>query len=150
MKQHMIGWALGAVLLAQVAQADPWQEPARGSQLRSDLMDALRPHAEWALGAPVEFVIHELRWQGDKAFGMLTAQRPGGGPIDMLNSPMVTRGEFDPELIDTPHIEAFWVKSGTTWVTLHWAVGATDLWYQYEPICEIFAPLIPEACAARP
>jgi len=32
-----------------------WEEPQRGTDTRSALMDALRPHAEWMLGKPVEF-----------------------------------------------------------------------------------------------
>ena len=30
-------------------------EPQCGTDIRSTLMDALRPHAEWMLGKPVEF-----------------------------------------------------------------------------------------------
>lgn len=135
------------ILFPVMAGAQGWFTPERGSALRADLMDALRPMVEWELGAPVEFVIHDLRVAGDRAFAMLEAQRPGGQPINMWATPMVQRGTFDPELIDTPHIEVFWRKSGRMWVAVHWAIGATDVWYQYEPICAEYGALIPEVCA---
>ena len=126
--------------------AQAWVTPPRGSATRAQLMDAIRPHAEWMLGAPVEFVVNDLRLLGDRAFAMLVAQRPGGGAINVLQTPMVERGEFDPFLADTPHIEVLYVKSGDTWVALHWAIGATDVWYAWEPICGPFRALIPEVC----
>lgn len=78
-----------AVVLAMctIVPAAAWEVPARGSALRSDLMDAARPHAEWMLGAPVEFVVTELRVSGDLALAMLVPQRPGGGAIDVLRTP---------------------------------------------------------------
>ncbi len=135
-----------SVVLAGSVAAQGWVTPERGSATRAQLMDAIRPHAEWMLGAPVEFVVNDLRLLGDHAFAMLVAQRPGGGTIDVLKTPMVARGEFDPYLADTPHIEVLYVKSGDTWVALHWAIGATDVWYAWEPICAPFRALIPEVC----
>jgi hypothetical protein len=139
--------AVGAVALCMATRAAAWEVPERGSALRSDLMDAARPHAEWMLGAPVEFVVTELRVSGDLALAMLVPQRPGGGRIDVLRTPMVARGEFDPELVDTPHMEVLYKRSGRTWVAVHWAIGATDVWFAWEPICAEFRPVIPEACA---
>ncbi|PKP68896.1 MAG: hypothetical protein CVT82_13475 [Alphaproteobacteria bacterium HGW-Alphaproteobacteria-4] len=145
----MRGFASAAVLvvaLAGAASAQGWVTPERGSATRAALMDAIRPHAEWMLGAPVEFRVNDLRLLGNRAFAMLEAQRPGGGAIDVLKTPMVARGEFDPYLADTPHIEVLYVKSGDTWVALHWAIGATDVWYAWEPLCAPFRALIPEVC----
>ena len=73
---------VAALALPGAAQA--WEEPARGTELRADLMDALRPMAEWDLGAPVEFVVLDLRVAGDVAFASVMAQRPGGAPIVIL------------------------------------------------------------------
>jgi len=137
---------IASLVLATGAAAQGWVTPERGSATRAALMDAIRPHAEWMLGAPVEFVVNDLRLAGDRAFAALVAQRPGGGAIDMLRTPMAERGEFDPYLADRPNIEVLYVKSGSTWVALHWAIGATDVWYSWEPICAPFRTLIPEAC----
>ena len=57
---------LAAIALAIAPlSANAWEEPARGTALRGNLMDAVRPHAEWVLGAPVIFVVNDLRVSGD-------------------------------------------------------------------------------------
>jgi len=135
------------VLAASAASAEAWQVPPRGSELRADLLDALRPMVEWQLGAPVEFVVTDMRVQGPHAFAMLVAQRPGGGAIDMAHTPMALRDGYDPEISSGAQVEALWVKSGRQWVAVHHAVGATDVWYSWEPICAEFRDIIPEACS---
>lgn len=136
-----------ATVLAGPVSAQGWTTPARGTATRAALMDAIRPHVEWMLGAPVEFRVTELRLLGNRAFAMLEPQRPGGGAINMAKTPMAARGDYAPEFSDSPHVEVLYVKSGDTWVALHWALGATDVWYSWEPICAEFRQLIPEACA---
>ena len=37
-------------------------------------MDAIRPHVEWQLGQPIQFVVGDLRVSGDVAFGVLNPQ----------------------------------------------------------------------------
>lgn len=126
--------------------ARAWSEPARGSATRSALMDAIRPHAEWMLGTPVEFVVHELRVAGPLAFASLWPQRPGGGQIDLRTTPAYYRNEIHPDDMDGIGMQALYYRSGQTWVAVHWAMGATDVWYAYEPICAVWRPVIPEAC----
>lgn len=133
-----------ALLLAQPAMA--WDAPARGSAVRSDLMDAIRPHAEWSLGAPVQFVVHDLRVAGNVAFASLTAQRPGGGAIDLAATPGAMRGEIDTELSDGTSIQALLQLSGKTWVATHHAIGATDVWWSWQEFCPTWHPVIPEVC----
>ncbi|MFD1809406.1 hypothetical protein ACFSHQ_18900 [Gemmobacter lanyuensis] len=53
---------LAFVLFALPAQA--WTEPPRGSAERRAMMDAMRPLAEWDLGAPIEFIVQSLRVEG--------------------------------------------------------------------------------------
>ena len=79
--------------------------------------------------------------------GQRQTQRPGGGAINMAKTPMAARGDYDPEFSSGAHVQVLYVKSGDTWVALHWALGATDVWYAWEPICAEFRQLIPEACA---
>jgi len=111
------------------AGAAGYNEPAKGSDLRRALADALRPHAEWMLGAPVEFVVDDLRVAGDRAFGSFSPQRPGGGAINAARTPMAARGAWEPEFMNGIHMEALYQKSGGTWVAVHWHIGATDVWY---------------------
>ncbi len=133
------------LLLASSAQA--WTEPPRGSELRANLMDAIRPHIEWALGAPVEFVVWELRVEEDVAFASLWAQRPGGGDIDMYASPGAARGDIDPDLGDGPTVQVLYQRSGDVWVAVHHGIGATDMWWSWTGYCPIWHPVILEVCA---
>ena len=109
-------------------------------------MDAIRPMAEWNLGAPVEFVVHQLRAQGDVAFASVIAQRPGGVTIDMLSTPIVQRGELDPEIADGATIQALYQRSGRMWVPVHFAIGATDVWYSWDAFCPVWGPVLTEFC----
>lgn len=136
-----------ALMLAGPGLAQGWQEPARGTPTRQALMDALRPHAMWLLGSPIEFVVHDLRRSGDLAFASVYPQRPGGAEIDLSQTPGVRRGELDPDYIDGVAMQALFYKSGQTWVAVQWALGATDVWYAYEPICAVWRVVIPKACA---
>lgn len=53
-----------------------------GSPDRAAIMDALRPTAEREYGAPVEFIVLELRRSESVAFASVQPQRPGGGGIN--------------------------------------------------------------------
>ncbi len=137
---------LTLILTAAAAPAQDYFEPARGTPLRADLMSAIRPHIEWSLGAPVEFVVNDLRVSGDLAFASLWAQRPGGAPIDIAQTPAAEWGMLDPEVGDGPSIQVLYRKSGNVWVAVQHAIAATDVWYSWEPICAVWRPVIPEAC----
>lgn len=134
------------LLMSGPVAAQGWTEPARGSATRAALMDAIRPQAEWMLGAPVEFMVWDLRVSGDLAFASVTPQRPGGTPIDPWSTPAYHRGEIYPDDMEGVNIQALYVLSGQTWVAVHWVMGATDVWYAYGPICTVWRRVIPEAC----
>jgi hypothetical protein len=129
------------------AQAQEYFEPARGTPERVDLLDAIRPLAEWALAPPIEFVVTELRVSGDVAFVNVTAQRPGGAEIDLATSPLVLRDGETPELVDGPHLQALLRKSGRMWVSVQDSIGATDVWYSAGEFCAIWQSVLPEYCA---
>lgn len=128
------------------ANAQNWQEPPRGSPVREALLDALRPHAMWMLGSPIEFVVYDLRQSGKLAFASVYPQRPGGAEIDLRDTPAFQRGELDPEFMDGVTMQALYYKSGETWVAVHWALGATDVWWATEPICGSWRKVTPEIC----
>jgi hypothetical protein len=136
---------LGLVLAGPVS-AQSWQEPARGTPTRQALMDALRPHAMWVLGSPIEFVVHELRQSGKLAFAAVDPQRPGGSQINLRETPGFHRGDLDPDFMDGMTLQALLYKSGDTWVAVEWAIGATDVWFATDPICNTWRAVIPEAC----
>lgn len=140
-------YLFNVILVLWAAGAHAWEEPARGTADRKALMDAIRPHAEWHLGAPVEFVVYDLRRAGDVGFANLWAQRPGGGQIDMSRTPMAQRGGYDPQMGDGASIQALYRKAGDTWVAVHWALGATDVWYAApELFCHDYRAVLTEIC----
>jgi len=144
----MTARALVLIATLAAAPAQAWDEPARGTDLRADLMDAIRPLMEWHLDPPVEFVVHHLRVQGARAFVSAYAQRPGGGTIDMQDTPMARRGEYFPDVSDDTTIQALLQRSGRMWVPVHHAVGATDVWYADPIFCPGWAAVLPDICNA--
>ena len=134
------------MMVGQGALAQVWHSPNRGTAERAALMDAMRPHAEWVLGAPVQFVVDDLRVAGDLGYGALTPQRPGGGQIDIRRTPGFARGQLDP-VMDGIYLHVLYRKSGKTWVAVQWSMGATDVWFSAPEFCAIWHPVIPEYCA---
>ncbi len=133
-------WVVLSLLVITPASADPI-EPARGSDLRADLLDTLRPLVEYHLDAPVEFVVAELQVDGDRAFGRLRAQRPGGVSIDIAQTSMVLRRGEDPGMIDGPRLEAFFERRGGRWQVIDYVIGSTDVWW-YGYNCPDFGSLL--------
>jgi hypothetical protein len=132
------------------AGAQNYYEPARGTATRSALMDAIRPHLEWDLEQPIEFVVNDLRVSGDVAFASLAPQRPGGTPIDLRDTPWYRRN-WDPnsdfmDFMDGTHTEALYRRMRDTWVAVHFAIGATDVWYDWDEYCPEYRSVIPEWC----
>lgn len=130
----------GTVLAAE------YVEPERGSQVRKAMLDAMRPHAEWELGGPIEFVVDEMRHAGAAGFVSVRAQRPGGKPIDVYKTPGYARGDFNPDAMEDMAMQALLRRSGDTWVAVHWAIAATDVWYAYAPYCRRYREVLPILC----
>lgn len=110
--------ALALLLTAQNAFAQSFHTPPPGSAERRAVLDAIRPDIEDHLGAPVEFVVHQLRVGGGWAFVQATPQRPGGRAIPQPHPDM-----------DGVRTEAVLRRDGAHWIVVGWAVGATDVWY---------------------
>jgi hypothetical protein len=144
MRQLMWVWAAMVMFGTQVAGQGI--EPARGSADRAGLMDAIRPHVEWQLGRPIEFVVYDLRMAGNVAFANLQPQRPGGGEIDITQTPMAARG-VDLSFMDGTSLQVLYEKTGDTWVAVHWAIGPTDVWYVAEELCQAYSAVIGDVCA---
>jgi hypothetical protein len=131
--------------LATAAAAQQWYEPQRGSAERGGIMDAVRPNAEQIFGAPVEFVVIELRVSGDLAFAMVKAQRPGGGAIDVAATPGWQSGYFLPDA-DWTGGQALLRRSASGWLAVEETFGATDVWWSDPALCSQFRPVIADAC----
>ena len=124
-----------------------FSEPARGSEERKAMLDAVRAHAEEQLGAPVEFVVYDLRVAGAFGFASLYAQRPGGGEIDLYDTPGFKEGTLEPDFMDGTSMQALMRRSGDTWVAVHWAIGPTDVWFAYGPFCRRYNSVINDYCS---
>ena len=138
-----------SVLILLILAASPalgWSEPVRGSADRKGMLDAIRPHATWALGAPIEFVVSTLRMEGSFGFAMVIPQRPGGGEIDVALTPMGLRAPEDVAFMDGAQMQALLEKSGDTWVAVHWAIGATDAWFVAPEFCAAYRSVIGDFC----
>lgn len=135
-----------ALICGPVA-AQGYSEPQRGTALRAALMDAVRPHVEWRLGAPVQFVVRDLRVAGDVGFASLWPQRPGGAQIDLYQTPGYARGDLivDPQA-NGAALQVLYRRSGDTWVAVHWVMGATDVWWSDPFLCAQYGAVTPEVC----
>src|SRR2546422_805860 len=72
----------GLLFAATSFNAAAQATPPRGSALRAELMDALRPTVMAEIGGPIEFVVTDLRVMREWAYAYVRPQRPGGTPID--------------------------------------------------------------------
>ena len=133
----------GCVVVAMPAFA--WDTPQRGSQLRSELMNAVRPYAERDMGRPVQFVVSELRYAGNVAFAILEPQRPGGGTIRWQETRFFAEGDSQ-DFFDGLRIDTFLRYQGGRWQVGEYVVGATDVWYADPALCGVYRAVIPEFC----
>jgi hypothetical protein len=100
-------------------------QPPRGSQLRTQLLDAARPVFERETNGSIELVVRRLNVLGDWAFGDVHLQRPGGGQIDWRKTKYAddfSAGMFDPG-------GSFFLlrRTGTIWKVMEYSTGPTDV-----------------------
>jgi hypothetical protein len=134
------------VFVPQTTTAQSYFEPNRGSETRAALMDAIRPHIEWELGQPIEFVVNQLRVSGAVGYASLSPQRPGGAQIDLWRTPGTIRGTLDPNFMDGAAVIVLYEKRRNTWVAVHHSIGATDVWFMGNEYCAYYGAVIPEFC----
>ncbi len=144
--RRLLGMGLLVAALGLPGMAYAWFEPERGSDLRQDLMNAIRPQAEGELGAPVLFVVDSLRVEGNVAFAALQPQRPGGVRIRWEETELAARGE-NPVAFDGLTIHVLYALSGSAWEVFAWSLGATDVWWSDPQLCATHQAVIPEACS---
>jgi hypothetical protein len=125
---------------AASAQYEKPYEPARGTQERKDLMNAIRPLVEARVYPPVEFVIDRLRVSGNWAFAIVSPQRPGGKPIDLSATALRQQAEY----MDGITTYALLVRAYGRWNIVDYAIGPTDVFWSGDPLYEQLTPgLVP-------
>ena len=146
LKQMCITLIVLLVLYPSGSWAQKWVEPKKGTDTRKALMDAIRPHMEWHLGKPIQFVVEDLRVWENVGFGTLSAQTPGGAKIDLMKTPAVVSGYIDPDISDGTRVTILYKKVRKTWVAVHYEIGATDVWFSTPKVCDEYKSVIPEWC----
>ena len=109
---------------APVAAQSAFQPP-KGSQIRAQVLDAVRPVFETETNGPIEMVVRRLNVLGEWAFGDVRLQRPGGGQIDWRKTKYAddfAAGMFDPG-------GSFFLlrRTGSVWRVMEYATGPTDV-----------------------
>lgn len=115
-----------ALCMALIAPASAQQvtQPAPGSALRAELLDAARPAFEKDVGGGIEFVVKRLNVMGDWAFGNVRLQRPGGAAIDWSNTQYAS--DFKQGMFD-PGGSFFLLHRSGGWRLVEFSTGPTDL-----------------------
>jgi hypothetical protein len=137
--RRLAGVIVTVVVVASAALIDEAaaqvMAPARGSPLRAAILDGVRPMVEAEVGAPVEFVVNDMRVLGEWAFVDLAPQRPGGGAIEYVYTryqAAVDAGAFDNNVV------ALLRFTPSGWLVYQYALGATDVawygWWDYYPV----------------
>ena len=98
--------------------------PSRGSPLRAELMDALRPTVMSEIGGPIEFVVKELRVMQQWAYAFVHPQRPGGIPIDWNRTKF--REDYRQGTMGDD-VMALMRHDGVRWTVVEYAIGPTDV-----------------------
>lgn len=138
-----IGSAVAMAFITTAASA--WTEPLRGSETRAALMSSLRTIVAMDLSPPVQFVVSDLRRDGNIAFGMFDPQRPGGGQIPWSDTGFAARG-LSRDGFDNLGIQAFFEWIDGHWYVRDYAIGATDVWWYQSSLCDTYKRIIPEFC----
>ena len=53
----------------------------------------------------------------------------------MYQTPGFQRGEIEPDIMDGVRVDVLYKRLRKTWVAVHHAIGATDVWYSWEAYC---------------
>lgn len=138
-----MGAAVISIGLGTAAAA--YEVPARGAPVRTAIMDALRPRAEALYGAPVQFVVDDLRVAGGVAFASVRAQRPGGLAIVLEQTPGFARGELEEEA-DWSLMQSLLRRSGSGWSPAHLASMPSEAWWLDSGLCPEFGAVLPGDC----
>jgi hypothetical protein len=127
MRTGLFGFILVASALVLIAPSGAQQvfQALRGSELRTQLLDAVRPAFEKETNGSIEFVVRRLNVLENWAFGEVGLQRPGGGQINWRNTKYAAdfaAGAFDPG-------GAFFLlrRRASIWEVMEFSTGPTDL-----------------------
>jgi hypothetical protein len=115
--------AMDSAFLLTASQAQVTQ-PERGTALRANILDALRPVVQAEIGGDIEFVVNDLRVLGDWAYVNVRPQRPGGGAIDWRTTKF-REGREAGAMSDL--VLALLRREAVNWRVVECVIGPTDV-----------------------
>jgi hypothetical protein len=121
---HMLRALLLSLVLCATVPAAAQMTPPRGSPLRAQLMDTLRPTVMAEIGGSIEFVVTDLRVMGQWAYAYVRPQRPGGTPIDW------NRTKYRQDMAQgtmSDGVMALLRHDGARWQVIECAIGPSDV-----------------------
>jgi len=138
MRTHSILAALFTILAAFLdAGAADYTTPKAGSELRKEILDAVRVPAEKYFGERVVFELEELRVADGYAFLHGKATQPDGKPIDYVRSPEYKSDPQRKELMRNGvlygGVTALLKMKNKHWVVLEVTYDTGDVdWLEYD------------------
>jgi hypothetical protein len=113
---------LAAFAIATPAAAQT--TPPRGSPLRAQLLDTIRPELMREIGGQIEFNVLAMRVMQPWAYLHVRPQRPGGKPIDWSRTKFA---EDMKEGVMSYETMALLKRDGGRWTIVEIAIGPSDL-----------------------
>jgi hypothetical protein len=125
-----ISIAMVALLwLGVTVRAQGFVSPGKGSALRSDVLNALRPTIEREVGGHVSFVVHVIRVTDGWAYVRADPVRPSGETINWRKTKF--RRAFDADMF-SGIVEALLRGEAGHWSLAEFSLGATDVsWVEW-------------------
>lgn len=117
-------------VLPGLSIAQALHEPARGTDERSEILNAVRPMLEARVGAPVEFVVNWMRSGSGWAFVQLAPQRPGGTKIDLGRTTYADQADYMDGIMTFALLRYQYGR----WNLIDYAVGPTDVFWHGDPL----------------
>jgi hypothetical protein len=125
----VIAFVLLALLGLGPAAARPIISPPKGSPLRAEVLNALRPTIAKETGGPVIFVVHALNVMGEWAYAEGEPLRPNGQAVDWRKTKF--REAFAADMF-SGLVLALLRRQGGSWTVAEYVVGPTDVaWIEW-------------------
>ena len=122
--------AIAALSWLGGAYAQDIASPSKGSALRSDILNALRPAIAREIGGNVSFVVHTLRVMDHWAYVSADPVRPDGRPIDWRTTKF--RLDVEADMFSGLVLALLRRSDSGQWTVADYALGPTDVaWVEW-------------------
>ena len=130
MRSGLLALALVGLLGIGSAAAQAIVSPPKGTPLRAEVLNALRPAVEKETGGKVIFVVHTLNVMGEWAYVDADPRRPNSSKIDWRQTKF--REAYDADAF-SGLVLALLRKQDDNWKVAEIAIGPTDVaWIEWQ------------------